>query len=205
MRIGKLLDSKTLRKNKTPIYVNEVYLDVYRALLKEDINMPFNIIPTRDVEDALLQNKDEDKLILGIELVSTGKTLNEKGLCALKPVLTSETVVMVNERRYKEDARINTILEKLDPQFYYDERRVLAYKKWHNALEQNLSTWLPETKDAKRMFLEGHGYEQKGVQRNILWVPGSLRPRKGELFYGLPSTYRKLDFDNCAKILEKSS
>lgn len=196
------LRPETLRKNKTPIYVAENYMHIYKALLRDTKDNPFNIIPVRDVEDALTKNKDSTDLSLGFEIVSTGKTLNEKGLCALKPILTSETVVMVNERRYKEDKRINTILEKLDPQFYYDERRVLAYKKWYDALEQNLKTWLPETKDAARMFLEGHNYGHEW--RNDLGIASSFLPREGEPFYGLPSTYRKLDIDACARILEKN-
>lgn len=86
----------------------------------------------------------EDKVVstpnsYGVELIQTGSTAKEKGLIVYgSPLFLSETLLVVNYGHFQKNEELRRVVEKLQPQGFYDEQRVDNFVNWYVVLQQNL-------------------------------------------------------------------
>lgn len=130
---------KHLKNHKNKIFVKGRYVDIVRQAY------PYlNISPVHDVEDAIV---NDSKGFLGLEIVQTGSTLINKNLVILgSPLFLSESLYVVDYYRYMENDfknGVSKILEKLNPNGYFDEERIEQFAYWYFSLEKKMGeNWI---------------------------------------------------------------
>jgi len=99
------------------------------------------IISVEDVEDAVMQ---ADAGSVGLEIVQTGNTLRRKGLILHgAPLFLSESLYVVDYKRYLENISVQKFIKSLNPIGYFDETHIKHFAFWYIALEKNLGeSWI---------------------------------------------------------------
>lgn len=94
------------------------------------------VTPVENVEDAVLQAEAGS---VGLEIVQTGNTLKKKGLILHgAPLFLSESVYVVDYRRYLVSKPLRQFIKSLKPIGYFEEERIKHFALWYRALEKNL-------------------------------------------------------------------
>jgi len=99
------------------------------------------VISVENVEDAVLQAEIGS---VGLEIVQTGNTLRKKGLILHgAPLFLSESVYVVDYRRYLKNKPLRQFIKGLQPVGYFAEERIKHFALWYRALEKNLGeAWI---------------------------------------------------------------
>jgi hypothetical protein len=94
------------------------------------------VTSVENVEDAVLQAEAGS---VGLEIVQTGNTLRKKGLILHgAPLFLSESVYVVDYRRYLISKPLRQFIKSLQPTGYFEEKRIKQFALWYRALERNL-------------------------------------------------------------------
>jgi ubiquitin len=140
-----------------------------------------NVISVHDVEDAVVDSKDN---ALGLEIVQSGSTLREKGLFLFgEPLFLSESLYVANYYTYiQKKSELKKVISSLKPIGYYEDERVNELAKWFYALELNLGeNWINRPTDITTLLV------------NNLEIEEGLRPYRVETRYWSPSDNYKLE------------
>ena len=97
-------------------------------------------VPVKDVEDAV----KDDKYGLGIEIVRTGKTARGKDLVVYgEPLFLSESLLVADYGRFQRNPDLKRVVQALQPQEFFDEKRISNFVDWYILLESNLGdNWI---------------------------------------------------------------
>ena len=164
-----------LERHKNIVYVKGRYVDMVRSAYPK-----LNVISVHDVEDAVVNSKDN---ALGLEIVQSGSTLKEKGLFLFgEPLFLSESLYVANYYTYmKKKSKLKKVISFLEPVGYYESERLQELAKWFYALELNLDkNWINRPNDITSLLV------------NSLEVEDGLRPYRLETRYWSPSDKYKL-------------
>lgn len=133
------LSFEKLIKHQDPVCVKGRYEELIHRLLPG-----LRTVSVENVEDAVLTGKG----IAGVEIVQTGSTIKSKGLKVYgAPLFLSESLYVVNYRRYLNNPKLQQLLEYLSPLGYFDLARIEHYVDWYTALELTLGTaWVNQPK-----------------------------------------------------------
>jgi len=167
---------KHLERHRNIVYVKGRYVDMVRSAYPK-----LNVISVHDVEDAVVDSKDN---ALGLEIVQSGSTLKEKGLFLFgEPLFLSESLYVANYYTYmQKDCRLKEVVSSLEPVGYYEDERIGELAKWFYALELNLGeNWINRPKDITHLLV------------NSLEIEDGLRPYRLETRYWSPSDMYKLE------------
>ena len=167
---------KHLEKHRNIVYVKGRYVDMVRSAYPK-----LNVISVHDVEDAVVDSKDN---ALGLEIVQSGSTLKEKGLFLFgEPLFLSESLYVANYYTYmQKNSKLKKVLSSLNPVGYYANERLQEVAKWFYALELNLGdNWINRPKDITTLLV------------NDLEIEEGLRPYRLETRYWSPSDRYKLE------------
>ena len=165
-----------LEKHKNIVYVKGRYTDMVRSAYPK-----LNVIPVHDVEDAVVDSKEN---ALGLEIVQSGSTLRKKGLFLFgKPLFLSESLYVVNYYTYlQQKSELNDVVSTLHPVGYYEEERLAELAKWFYALESNLGdNWINKPKEITELLVNKSEMEE------------GLRPYRLETRYWSPSDSYKVE------------
>ena len=166
---------KHLERHKNIVYVKGRYVDMVRSAYPK-----LNVISVHDVEDAVVDSKDN---ALGLEIVQSGSTLREKGLFLFgEPLFLSESLYVANYYTYiQKKSELKKVISSLKPIGYYEDERVNELAKWFYALELNLGeNWINRPTDITTLLV------------NNLEIEEGLRPYRVETRYWSPSDNYKL-------------
>lgn len=94
-----------------------------------------------NVEDAVLEAGPGS---VGLEVVQTGNTLRRKGLLLHgAPLFISESLWVVDYRRYLKSKPLQDFIQFVNPIGYFDEDRIRHFALWYLALEVNMGdSWI---------------------------------------------------------------
>lgn len=118
------------------VYVKGRYTGLVKAAYPE-----LNIDSVEDVEDAVMDGQPGS---VGLELVQTGNTLRRKGLLLHgAPLFLSESLWVVDYRRYLNSKALQSFMKSVRPTGYFDEERIRQFALWYLALEINMGdAWI---------------------------------------------------------------
>jgi hypothetical protein len=89
-----------------------------------------------NVEDAVVEAGPGS---VGLEVVQTGNTLKRKGLLLHgAPLFLSESLWVVDYRRYLRSQPLQEFIHSINPLGYFDDERIRHFALWYLALERNL-------------------------------------------------------------------
>ena len=99
------------------------------------------IISVENVEDAVV---DGEPGSVGLEVVQSGNTLKRKGLLLHgAPLFISESLWVVDYRRYLTNKALQDFIQFVNPSGYFDEERIRQFALWYLALELNMgNAWI---------------------------------------------------------------
>jgi hypothetical protein len=94
-----------------------------------------------NVEDAVIEAGPGS---VGLEVVQTGNTLKSKGLLLHgAPLFISESLWVVDYRRYLSSKPLQDFIQFVNPIGYFDEERIRQFALWYLALEVNVGeSWI---------------------------------------------------------------
>ncbi len=168
---------KHLEKHRNIVYVKGRYTDMVRSAYPK-----LNVIPVHDVEDAVVDSKEN---ALGLEIVQSGSTLQKKELYLFgKPLFLSESLYVVNYYSYIQpsNSELREVVSILKPVGYFDNQRIHEVAKWFYALEKNVgSHWINKPQDITEFLVNNKEIEE------------GLRPYRLETRYWSPSDSYKVE------------
>jgi hypothetical protein len=99
------------------------------------------IISVENVEDAVVAAGPGS---VGLEVVQTGNTLKRKELLLHgAPLFISESLWVVDYRRYLTSKPLQDFIQFVNPGGYFDEERIQQFALWYLALERNMGdAWI---------------------------------------------------------------
>ncbi len=99
------------------------------------------VAAVENVEDAVI---DAGPGSVGLEVVQTGNTLKNKGLLLHgAPLFISESLWVVDYRRYLSSKPLQEFIQFVNPVGYFDEERIRQFALWYLALEVNVGeSWI---------------------------------------------------------------
>ncbi len=115
-----------LSNTKTRVFVKGRYADVVSGAYA------LNVVPVEDVEDAVVNSAVGD---VGLEIVQSGSTIVRKNLeIHGAPLFVSESVYVVNYKRYLESTELRSVLHNLNPVGYFAFDRLEQIALWYHSL-----------------------------------------------------------------------
>ena len=159
-----------LQKDGRRVFVKGRYHGVVTAAYPK-----LKVISVEDVEDAVVEAGPGS---VGLEVVQTGNTLKRKGLLLHgAPLFMSESLWVVDYRRYLTSQPLQDFVQSVNPGGYFDEDRIQQFALWYFALELNMGdSWInrPPITD---LFCDAQSVE-KGLRPYRLqtryWQPDDL-------------------------------
>ena len=107
-------------------------------------------VVVENVEDAVAETSGS----YGIEHVQTGTKAKKKNLIVYgAPLVLSETLLVVNYGHFKKNYELQTVVEALKPQGFYDADRVDNFVDWHITLGHNLGENWVGRPSVRQMFV----------------------------------------------------
>ena len=125
-----------LQKDGRRVFVKGRYHGVVAAAYPK-----LKVISVEDVEDAVVEAGPGS---VGLEVVQTGNTLKRKGLLLHgAPLFMSESLWVVDYRRYLTSQPLQDFVQSVNPGGYFDEDRIQQFALWYFALELNMGdAWI---------------------------------------------------------------
>jgi hypothetical protein len=125
-----------LAENGRRVYVKGRYTGLVKAAYPE-----LKIDSVEDVEDAVMAGQPGS---VGLELVQTGNTIKQKGLLLHgAPLFLSESLWVVDYKRYLNSQALQRFIESVKPVSYFDDARIRQFALWYLALETNMGVaWI---------------------------------------------------------------
>jgi len=125
-----------LQKDGRRVFVKGRYHGVVTAAYPK-----LKVISVEDVEDAVVEAGPGS---VGLEVVQTGNTLKRKGLLLHgAPLFMSESLWVVDYRRYLTSQPLQDFVQSVNPGGYFDEDRIQQFALWYFALELNMGdSWI---------------------------------------------------------------
>ena len=159
-----------LQKDGRRVFVKGRYHGVVAAAYPK-----LKVISVEDVEEAVVEAGPGS---VGLEVVQTGNTLKRKGLLLHgAPLFMSESLWVVDYRRYLTSQPLQDFVQSVNPGGYFDEDRIQQFALWYFALELNMGdSWInrPPITD---LFCDAQSVE-KGLRPYRLqtryWQPDDL-------------------------------
>lgn len=106
-------------------------------------------VVVENVEEAVAETPNS----YGVELVQTGSAAR-KGLTVFgMPLIISETLVVANYGRFSKEEGLRRVVAALQPQGFYDDKRVDNFADWYVTLERNLGRKWVAMPDVEEMFV----------------------------------------------------
>jgi len=125
-----------LAENGRRVYVKGRYTGLVKAAYPA-----LKIDSVEDVEDAVMEGQPGS---VGLELVQTGNTIKNKGLLLHgAPLFLSESLWVVDYKRYLNSKALQTFVKGVRPASYFAEERIRQFALWYLALETNMGdSWI---------------------------------------------------------------
>jgi hypothetical protein len=120
-----------LERDGRRVFVKGRYQGVVKAAYPR-----LKVAAVENVEDAVVEAGAGS---VGLEVVQTGNTLKRKGLLLHgAPLFLSESLWVVDYRRYLRSQPLQDFIHSISPTGYFDDERIRHFALWYLALERNL-------------------------------------------------------------------